>query len=507
MKTIMEKITDRYLLSYRKNNRTGENELILTSKSKGKHRAVHTRYNVVDENGRVLKTLPIDDEAAHIIFKHFESLGDTESFNISKVDYEDFGDLSFNKDKVDPENVIHSITTAEKSYTATGDKLDFHWPIFDKYSQTGYGSIIRATMTNHQVCSSACQYCSTISRNKKDSVSLEEAMDFVNKLYFDQGNFNRKNYSVYNKQYKQLTGTDIRLKGLILSGGGQPNLWPYFSEFIEWVSDLDIDLGLITNGFPKTVSNEIYEAFKWIRISITPEDASPFYPDGRFDKQYIPPHLINNPNITVGFSYVYGPWSTDDIFKRIDRSVSENKFDYARVLTDCNLTRSSQLRSHESLSSVLRRLGFTGDDGVPTGKIFHQLKYHGTKKEADNLWNDGQCLLQTYNVFWDTTGHEEQGFSYCYPCDSVTVLAEEATENHISASERRFVPHKWGTFKNTEVEKLYREPVKSFFDPRDLCSSCLFMKNNGKVRESINQNQIKDISPALNSDISHVNFP
>ena len=52
------------------------------------------------------------------------------------------------------------------------------------------------------------------------------------------------------------------MKGLILSGGGQPNLWPHFSEFVEWLSSLDIDLGLITNGFPKNINDKIYDKFK-----------------------------------------------------------------------------------------------------------------------------------------------------------------------------------------------------------------------------------------------------
>ena len=38
----------------------------------------------------------------------------------------------------------------------------------------------------------------------------------------------------------------------------------------------------------------MYDKFKWVRLSITPEDASPFYPEQRFDKQRIPQNLIEN---------------------------------------------------------------------------------------------------------------------------------------------------------------------------------------------------------------------
>ena len=146
---------------------------------------------------------------------------------------------------------------SEKSFTSTGAKLNAHWPIFHKLNETGFGSIIRATLTLHQVCSSRCQFCSTINRNKKDSTSFEETKEFIEKLYFDQAEYNKKHFSKYNDKYKELTGSDIRLRGLILSGGGQPNLWPHFEKLVEWLSTLDIDVGLITNGFPKNIHDEI----------------------------------------------------------------------------------------------------------------------------------------------------------------------------------------------------------------------------------------------------------
>ncbi len=407
--------------------------------------------------------------------------------------------------EINPNTVVHQNTDEEKSFTSTGDKLAYHHPIFKKYSETGYGSIVRATMTNTQSCSSKCSYCSTIHRNKKDSISLEEAKEFVNKLYFDQAEYNKKNFPEYNDLYKEAAGTDIRLKGLILSGGGQPNLWPHFEEFVNWLKDLDIDLGLITNGFPKNVSEDVYKNFKWIRVSITPEDASQHYIGGQFQRQYFPQTIIGNPDITVGFSYVYGEWTTDEILYRIKGAINDLGFDYARLLTDCNLARTAQLKAHQELSERLMSFGFMDTEGNPVTKMFHQFKYHGTDEEATNIWDEGQCFIQSYNVFWDTTGHEENGKSYCYPCDSITVLAEEEHDGNILESERKFNSEKWGTVPNTEVEKLFTEKVKPFFDPRDICKSCLFMKNNAEVKSLTT---IRDYSALeINKNLTHVNFP
>jgi hypothetical protein len=502
----LEWATASYLLVYEVNARSGLAELVLHSRTDGKHRASHTSYNLLDADGKVVEKQPITPDVAQFIMANFEQRGDTESFNIYAEDLA-AGRLRHRGEeaRIAPADVRHAMTGEENSFTATGAKLAAHWPIFEKYRDTGFGSIIRATMTNHQVCSSRCQFCSTIARNKRDSISLDEAKAFVETLYTRQAEFNREHFPEHSRRYRELTGSDIRLRGLILSGGGQPNLWPHFAEFVEWLGGLDIDLGLITNGFPPKVPQEVYTHFKWVRLSITPANASPFYPEGRFEDQYIPATLRHNPDVTVGLSYVFGPWAEDDILGRIDSMLRACGFDYARLLTDCNLTRDSQLLAHRDLADRLFREGHIGADGQPTGKLFQQFKYHGTPGEAEELWDSGQCYLQSYNVFWDTTGHEEQGHSHCYPCDSVTVLAEEETSGHVSMSERKFNPSKWGTVSNTEVHRLFTERVHPFFDPRKHCTSCLFMRNNRSVKDLSQREGYADI--IADNGLKHVNFP
>ena len=489
---------------------SGNIKLRIIHKTGGKHFAEHSKVQVLNTNFESIGTESINKNNINLIINTIRSKGITEGlFVIKDKDGNYEKKISILNKKISPNIVRHSLTNSESSFTATGEKLNGHWPIFEKYKDTGYGSIIRATMTLHQVCSSRCQFCSTIGRNKKDSTTLEESKNFINKLYFDQGEFNKKNFPEYNEKYKKLTGSDIKLRGLILSGGGQPNLWPHFTEFIEWLSNKDISLGLITNGFPKKIDEKIYQYFDWIRISITPENASSFYPEGKFNLQYVSKNIIDDPSISLGLSYVYGPWTNDDILKRIHKASIEWKCEYVRVLTDCNLSRNYQILSHRDLSNKLYSLGYIDDKGNPNTKIFHQLKYHGTKQEANEIWDTGQCFLQTFNTFWDTTGHEENGYSYCYPCDSVTVLAEGEQEQDYNAknifSERKFNYHKWGTVKNTEVEKLFTEKVKAYFDPRDNCSACLFQRNNRVAKDLINSTNFQGIK--LDKKIKHVNFP
>jgi len=492
-------------LRYGFNPRNDRYELVLQSRRGGRHSATHASVELLDDNGALAEIAPITPDIADFIFETFDQRGDTEAFSIFRSDLAAGHLLPRHAREIEPGEVRHRLTPAEKNWTATGAKLAHHWPLFQKYGETGYGSIVRATMTLHQVCSSRCPYCSTIARNKADRISLEEAQAFVTALYDDQAHFNRERFPDYNERYKTLTGSDIRLRGLILSGGGQPNLWPHFSTFVAWLAERDIDLGLITNGFPRFIDEDVYRRFRWVRISITPEDASPHYLQNRFDLQPIPQSLRHNKDITVGYSHVYGPWTTDDLLLRIVESLDDNGFDYCRLLTDCTLSRDAQIRAHDVLAETLFRLNLIEADGTPRHRLFHQMKYHGTADEGRSLWDEGQCFLQTYNVFWDTTGHQDNGHSSCYACDSVTVLTEVEQDGAIAPAERRFDASRWGTVPNTEVQRLYTEPVRAFFDPRKICASCLFMRNNREVK---NLAHTKDYDALrLDDSIDHVNFP
>ena len=467
-----------------------------------KNHAIYRHYFRQISKGRFKKVALSSTNIGHV-FSNVKKNGISSGFYLRKegsvLSNEKIGKLNDNKI-----SIRHYKTNREKWYTSTGEKLAYHWPIFKKYRETGFASIIRATMTLHQVCASRCSFCSTINRTRKDAISLEEAKIFVKNLHENQAKFNKKHFADYNSEYKAATGKDIKLRGLILSGGGQPNLWPHFSDFVRWLSNKDIDLGLITNGFPKHVADEIYKHFKWIRLSITPEDASPFYPSQRFDKQRIPNAIVNNKEATFGLSYVYGPWTNDDILKRLEEAANEWNACYVRVLTDCNLPRKLQLEAHKDLGERLHKLNFTDSSGQPLGKIFHQLKFHANQKEIGSVWEDNICGLQLYNTFWDTTGHEVDKKSYCFPCDSVTVLEQEGGNGK---AERKFNGSKWGTVFNTEVKTLYSEKAKSFFNPNDLCKACLFVKNNIEVKTltKLKDREIRSIVPTQTPE--HENFP
>ena len=266
-------------------------------------------------------------------------------------------------------------------------------------------------------------------------------------------------------------------------------------------------MGLITNGFPKNIDDNIYSLFSWIRISITPADASPHYINGRFENQYLPKVFSDSTflsNTTIGLSYVMGPWTEPDDIHRLSDYAAEKDFHYCRLLTDCNLPRDLQLKEHHRLSQIIEKVEEKSASEGERSKLFHQFKYHASQAELADTFKEGQCFLQSYGVFWDSTGHSQNKQSYCYPCDSVTVLASN-DGGTILDSARKFEPSIYGTVPWNNVSNLYTKPIHAYFDPRESCSGCLFFRNNQTVSKLTNSDFPIDLDHS--NTPQHVNFP
>jgi hypothetical protein len=59
------------------------------------------------------------------------------------------------------------------------------------------------------------------------------------------------------------------LKAMEFSGGGEPILWTYFENAVDYAHSLIENLSLVTNGLAlKTISQETLSKFDWIRVSV-----------------------------------------------------------------------------------------------------------------------------------------------------------------------------------------------------------------------------------------------
>ncbi len=66
--------------------------------------------------------------------------------------------------------------------------------------------------------------------------------------------------------YRLLEEFGAASTGVTLEGGGEPTIYPYFKDIVEYGYKNDVSLGLITNG---TVDiSDVLNRFRWVRISL-----------------------------------------------------------------------------------------------------------------------------------------------------------------------------------------------------------------------------------------------
>lgn len=90
--------------------------------------------------------------------------------------------------------------------------------------------------------------------------------------------------------------------------GGEPLLYPYINEVIEFCHKKGLKIGIMTNGtLLNNIKKENYEKIEWLRVSIN------HYIDN--DKKYNPVYIPDN--VYYGFNYIY--------YKQIENSFSFEK--------------------------------------------------------------------------------------------------------------------------------------------------------------------------------------
>ena len=95
-------------------------------------------------------------------------------------------------------------------------------------------------------------------------------------------------------------------QGIVIEGGGEPTIYKYFNKAVEFVRDLGLDIGMITNGNVR-LESKMTKQFDWIRISL---DASNQYEyrklkgQDRFEDIMSNIKELCNSDVVVGIGYV-----------------------------------------------------------------------------------------------------------------------------------------------------------------------------------------------------------
>ena len=170
----------------------------------------------------------------------------------------------------------------KENFTSNLSKLYANIENLLEFRNTGILRPITLDISPTNRCNLNCPFCSVKNRDQSLFLSLYQVNVVMGKMI------------------------NLGLKSIVLTGGGEPTLWPYFKEFVESIKIIKFPIGLITNGLMlHTFKKEILETFTWIRVSLNGMDNG-WFPDFDIPK-----------NVDLSFNYVWH--NGTDYFKIRDK--------------------------------------------------------------------------------------------------------------------------------------------------------------------------------------------
>lgn len=317
----------------------------------------------------------------------------------------------------------------EHRYTSTGIKFWRHKAAMQAYRANTGNTVISTHISPEGACNLKCPFCSVTRRETHSRIALPRIQKYVTDL--------------------QSRG----LKAVILTGGGEPTLYPQFNELVRWLKwDRKLSVALITNG---TMSHKVntWAAFSWVRVSIN-------IFDGWREKIVLPRNKLAA-DCVVGASMIYTveheathsvPFDRVELFKQVSEVATKIGAKYIRVLPNCLLEQNELILQHRSIKEIAEQLG---DE-----RFFQQYKVHGAP-DADVCH---QSYFRPYLSEEPWHGDGEPGT--VYPCDSVVLNDSVA---HFG--------QQWQLCKPEGVLDYMDGKIAQRFKPRTDCSGCVFTSN------------------------------
>lgn len=232
------------------------------------------------------------------------------------------------------------------------------------------------------------------------------------------------------------------LKTVELTGGGDATLYPYINELIHYLHDIvGVQVGLITNGMGLTnlVSQDSLDKLTWLRCSLASFDPQNFHNnnDGKKNHRYADrfPDLPERMNGTIGFSYVWGPYSRVDVLDKIAEYAQEYQVDFVRIVPDC-LNAKKQQEFREEVSEVVSEY----NERIGREVLFFQSKRYDVHSF---------CAIGFLKPFLNADG-------YFYHCSAVPLYNQKFTPHwrmgHMSEVKEIWTPENVGAFDTSHCE-------------------------------------------------------
>lgn len=327
-------------------------------------------------------------------------------------------------------------------FTSTGEKIMAHPDAIKalRHDKKPYPVVLHIMPT--EKCNLKCTFCSVANRKALPDLPFDLIKSVIDE------------------------STERGLKAVILSGGGDPTLYPDINKLLTYLYDQDLQVGMITNGLQlsEKINNDLLSKLTWMRISLNTLD---------YVRDFQMPDFTDS-SCTVGFSYIWNPLSKErfEIVKeKVERIGKQQSIAYIRLLPDCNLREEELENGHAFLNNLTRRLG---------PPYFHQYKTHKTPKECH--------LGRVHPVLYTD--------QMIYPCDSLVL---NSPEDNKKFHEEYAICHA------SDISSFLKETFSSsILDTGRLCPYCVFYKQNKKLIEIIyGEKEPQSINPNL---FEHVNF-
>lgn len=317
----------------------------------------------------------------------------------------------------------------EDKFTSTGSKLRRWHDRLLMYKSVGVASPISTHISPEGACNLNCSYCSVSKRKKASRIELG-----VIKQYLD----------------------DLCKKGLkavIITGGGEPTIYPNINALLKYIYSLGLKCALITNGTSLyKINTHLLNKLSWLRISINEE---------AMEKIVIPPIT----DVTIGFSYIVPDNSSiTDIIKTIMTIngvlVKPYKPEYVRLLPNCLLPK-------QELNAQHRRIHAAVEVAYPDSVFFHQNKGPAVPSAALET-----CPMGYFRPYLSEQVNHKGYPGTIYPCDSV-VLNDAAGH---------FNP-KYAIGAADEINDYLTGSIRPTFKPCEDCKGCVFTRNLNIIEE------------------------
>lgn len=220
---------------------------------------------------------------------------------------------------------------------------------------------VHASLLLTNKCNANCKFCSYAERDKSIELEFNRVKSILDELH------------------------SLGCQAITLTGGGSPLMYPKISEVIKYAFDLNIDIGLVTNGIAlKTANKSMLERITWCRIS--------FNDDRKFDNNFIEGldyAVKNGPTVDFAFSHVLSDNPAFEEIAKLINYANKNKFTHIRIVTDIFKPNS------EAMGSIKK---YMKENKIDDSKVIYQDRNYFTK-------GANKCYMGLMKPVIDATGN------------------------------------------------------------------------------------------------------